>query len=142
MMEIEATPRSAVQASAGGPAKVVLLAADRLLLGALRETVEAVDGVELAGAFTSTHQLGDRAMWKHADWQLAFVDFALHRGSPSEAVTHLLAQPHPGEVVALGVSRWPEMQQACASIGVQRILDRGNLQAFRGFLQEYVQHAP
>jgi hypothetical protein len=78
-------------------------------------------------------------MWKHVDWQLAFIDFAL-RGSPAEAVASLLAQPRPGEVVALGAARWPEMQEACATMGIHRILDRGNLMAFRGFLQEWLQH--
>jgi DNA-binding NarL/FixJ family response regulator len=123
----------------GGPAKVVVLA-DRLLLGAVRETLEAVEGVQVVGAFTSSNDFIDWLMWKRAEWQLAFVDFALRAGSPAEAVASLLAQPRPGEVVALGAARWPEMQQACAAMGIHRILDRGNVAQLRAFLQEWLQH--
>jgi DNA-binding NarL/FixJ family response regulator len=138
-MQTEATPSSLEHVRIGGPAKVVLLI-DRQLLAGMRETLETVEGVQLVGAFSSANELVDWVMWKHADWQLAFVDFALRGGSPADAVASLLAQPGPGEVVALGASRWPEMQEACATMGIQRILDRGNLMAFRGFLQEWLQH--
>jgi hypothetical protein len=120
----------------GGPAKVVVLA-DRLLLGAVRETLEAM-GVQVVGAFTSSNDFIDWMMWKRAEWQLAFVDFALRAGSPAEAVANLLSQPKPGEVVALGAARWPEMQQACAAMGIHRILDRGNVAQLRDFLQDWL----
>jgi DNA-binding NarL/FixJ family response regulator len=138
-MQTEATPLSQEYLRVGGPAKVVLLA-DRLLLPTMREVIEAVDGVQLVGAFTSTNDLVDWAMWKHVDWQLAFVDFALRTGNPAEAVNTLLAQPRPGEVIALGAARWPEMQQACSAMGIHRILDRGHLPSFRNFLQEWLVH--
>lgn len=123
----------------GGPAKVVLMA-DRPLLAAMRETLEAVRGVQVAGAFSSSNELVDWVVWKRGEWQLAFIDFALPGSNPAEAATNLLAQPLSGEVVALGAARWPEMQQACAAMGIHRVLDRGNLAHLRGFLQEWLQH--
>lgn len=123
----------------GGPARIVLLA-DRLLLATLRESVEAIDGVQLVGGFQRAEDLVDWATWKRVDWDLAFVDFALSAGSPAEATATLLSQPRPGEVVALGASRWPEMQQACSAMGIHRILDRGNLAQLRAFVEQWIRH--
>lgn len=123
----------------GGPARIVLLA-DRLLLGPMRETVQAMEGVQLVGAFERGDDLVDWAMWKRVDWDVAFVDFALRSGSPAGAAASLLSQARPGEVVALGASRWPEMQQACSTMGIHRILDRGNLSQLRGYMEQWIRH--
>lgn len=120
----------------GEPANVILVA-EPALLQLMREAVEATQDVKLAAAFHTAEELTQWLEGARRDWDLAFVDFALRRGRPATVVESLLADPAAGEVVALGECRWPEMQEACAAMGVHRLINRGDLKALRGCLEEW-----
>lgn len=121
----------------GAPTQVLLLA-EPPLLRALNELCTNIAGVSVAGAFASVNELADWLVWKRADWQVAFVDFALRNGRPTDAIASLLGQDHPGQVVALGPLQLPEMHEACAAIGVRHLLHRGDLAALRRFLDDWL----
>lgn len=118
----------------GSAAEVLLLVESAALRKAMAEVVEAMPHARLAGAFERTEQVMDWATWDGGSCHLAFVDFAMRAGSPSQVVTFLLSQDRPGTVVLLGDARWAQMQQACEVLGAARVIDRGDVAAFRDFL--------
>jgi hypothetical protein len=66
------------------------------------------------------------------------VDLNLKDGGTQPLVQRLLSQTRPGTVVALGAHLWQEIRQDCARMGVYHLLEKGDLVAFRGYLEEQV----
>lgn len=132
------TPVEAPQLLRVGAPTQVLLLAEPALLHALNELCTNIAGVTVAGAFSSVNELADWLVWKRADWQVAFVDFALRNGRPTEAIGSLFAQEQPGQVVALGPVQLPEMHEACAAVGIRHLVNRGDLAAARRFLEDWL----
>jgi hypothetical protein len=55
-----------------------------------------------------------------------------------EVITRLLEEPRPGSIVALADHLWREIRAECAAMGIYHLLEKGDLIAFRGFLEEQV----
>jgi DNA-binding NarL/FixJ family response regulator len=122
----------------GGPLGVVLVVDTAPLLLRMREVVQGMPQLRLAGAFRTEEQLLEWAMWDRQGFHLAFVDMGLAEGRWTDVVRKLQAQPRPGRVVALGAHLWKEVREECATHGVYDLLEKGDLAAFRGFLEEEV----
>jgi len=120
----------------GGPQRVLLVADPPALRLRMSEVVRALEGLELAGAVSTSADLVDWTVWDRAGWHFAFVDLDLPDGGAKEIVQRLLAQPRPGTVVALGAHLWKEIRQECAAMGVYHLLEKGDLIAFQGFLED------
>jgi DNA-binding NarL/FixJ family response regulator len=120
----------------GGPQRVLLVVDPPALLARMEAVVSALANLELAGSFSSTADLVDWTVWDRGGWHFAFVDLNLSDGGAQEVVQRLLSQPRPGTVVALGAHLWQEIRAQCAQIGVYHLLEKGDLIAFQGFLEE------
>lgn len=122
----------------GGPQRVLLLVDPPALLMRMADIVRSMPGLELAGMFGSAQDAVEWTVWEKAHWHFAFVDLSLPEGGAQDVVRRLLSQPRPGTVVALGAHLWKEIRQECAQRGVYHLLEKGDVIAFRGFLEEQV----
>ena len=122
----------------GGPQRVLLLVDPPALLGRMADVVRSIPGLEVAGLFATAQEAIDWMVWEKGHWHFAFVDLNLPDGGTQDAVRRLLSQPRPGTVVALGAHLWKEIRQECAQMGVYHLLEKGDVIAFRGFLEEQV----
>lgn len=122
----------------GGPQRVLLVANPRPLLAHMVEVVASIQGLQLAGSFDSAEAAMDWIVWDRGGWHLAFVDITLPDGAGQDLVRRLMSQPRPGTVVALGAHLWREIREECAKMGVYQLLEKGDLIAFRGVLEERV----
>jgi DNA-binding NarL/FixJ family response regulator len=120
----------------GAAQRVLILADPPPLLARMTEVVKALPGLQLAGAFSTTADLVDWTVWDRGGWHYAFVDLGLPDNGTKEVVQRLLSQPRPGTVVALGAHLWREIRSECAKMGVYHLLEKGDLIAFQGFLEE------
>jgi DNA-binding NarL/FixJ family response regulator len=121
---------------AGGPLAVVLVVDSAPLLLRMKEMVQSVAGLRLAGAFTDGAQAIDWLLWDRQGFHLAFVDLGLTQGSWQEVVARLHDQERAGTVVALGDHLWREVRERCAAHGIHHLLEKGDLVAFRSFLED------
>jgi DNA-binding NarL/FixJ family response regulator len=121
----------------GGPLGVLLVTESAPLLLRMAEVVRSIPGLRLAGSFSSVAQAVDWLVWDRAGWHIAVVDLSLQKPG-EELVQRLLSQPRPGTVVALGEHLWREIREKCAELGVHELLEKGDIAAFRGYLESRV----
>lgn len=121
----------------GGPCKVLLVIDNAQLLLHMTEVVRQTEGAQLAGAFTTAPEAIDWVVWDRQPWHVAFVDLGLQRGTGEEVIGALLQQPSPGTVVAVGDHLWREVRERCAAMGVQHLIEKGDLISFRGVVEEW-----
>jgi hypothetical protein len=136
-MESIRGPAKSQRVKVGGPLGVLLVVESAPLLLRMAEVVRGIEGLRLAGSFTSVAQAIDWLVWDRAGWHMAFIDLALQQPG-EELVQRLLAQPRPGTVVALGGHLWREIREKCAALGVYDLLEKGDIAAFRGYLESRV----
>jgi len=122
----------------GGPQRVLLLADPPALALRMAEIVRSFPALELAGMFSTAQDLIEWTVWERGTWHFAFVDLGLPEDGAADVVRRLLSQPKPGTVVALGAHLWKETREVCAQMGVYHLLEKGDVVAFRGFLEEQV----
>lgn len=122
----------------GSAVNVLLLVDSPPVLRGMQDVIASMRHVRVAGAFARADDLVDALTWKGGGWQVAFIDFALRAGNPAEAIKFLLSQEKPGAVVVLGDPRWQLLRNTCLNLGACRVLERGDLNGFRAFLQEWV----
>jgi DNA-binding NarL/FixJ family response regulator len=127
-----------VRIKLGGPQRVLLVAHPKPLLAHMIEVVGSIPGLQLAGSFDEAEAAIDWTVWDRGGWHLAFVDLSLPSGAGRDLIRRLLAAPRPGTVVALGPHLWKEIREECAQMGVYTLLEKGDLIAFRGVLEERV----
>ena len=121
----------------GGPLGVLLVTETAPLLLRMAEVVRSIPGLRLAGTFSSVAQAVDWLVWDRTGWHIAVVDLALKQPG-EELVQRLLSQPRPGTVVALGEHLWREVRAKCDAMGVHHLLEKGDIAAFRGYLEARV----
>ncbi|NML46958.1 response regulator transcription factor [Ramlibacter sp. G-1-2-2] len=127
---------SPVRMKLGGPQRVLLLAHPQALLAHMTEVVGSIEGLQLAGAFDNAEALVDWTVWDRSGWHVAFVDLTLPGDASRDVIRRLFAQPRPGTVVALSAHLWKEIREDCARMGVYQLIEKGDLVAFRGVLEE------
>lgn len=123
---------------AGGPLAVLLVVDSAPLLLRIKDIVQSMPGLRLAGAFTDGAQAIDWVLWDRQGFHLAFVDLGLKQGTWQEVVARLHEQERAGTVVALGDHLWREVRELCAKHGIHHLLEKGDLIALRGFLEQQV----
>jgi DNA-binding NarL/FixJ family response regulator len=122
-----------------GAAQRVLLVVDpQALTDRMADIVKSIHGVEFVGGFATADDAMEWTVWDRGGWHYAFVDLNLKDGGARELVQRLLSQPKPGTVVALGAHLWKEIREECRQMGVYHLLEKGDLVAFRGFLEDLV----
>lgn len=122
----------------GGPLRVVLVAQPTSLLLRMAEVVKSLPELQLAGVFGTAQDAIDWHVWDREGYHLAFVDLGLQEGDSDAAVQRLLSQRRAGVVVALVDHLWQEVRARCAAMGVYHVLEKGDVVAFRSFLQDRV----
>ena len=122
----------------GGPQRVLVVVDPPALTQRMAEVIESFPGLQLAGAFSTAEDAMEWTVWDRGGWHFAFVDLNLKDGGSRELVQRLLSQPRPGTVVAIGAHLWKEIRQECAQMGVYHLLEKGDIVAYRGFLEEQV----
>jgi DNA-binding NarL/FixJ family response regulator len=118
--------------------RVLLVLDNAHLLLRLGEVVRSIPGLQLAGAFTNVQSVVDWTVWERTGWHLAFIDLGLKDGGTTQVVQRLLEDPTPGRLVALGDHLWRETRAECAAMGIHELLEKGDVIAFRGFLEQQV----
>ena len=138
---MEATKASAKtqRVKVGGPLGVLLVMDSPPLLLRMADVARSLEGVRLLGTFGSLAQVVDWIVWNHAPWHYAFVDLGLPQGASEELVERLLSQPRAGHVVAIGDHLWREVRDQCTAMGVTDLLEKGDVIAFRSFLEAKLQ---
>lgn len=119
----------------GGPQRVLLAVDPPSLLLRMTEVVRSIEGLEFAGGFNNGLDAIEWLLWERKGWHFAFVDLGMQGGN-QELVQRLQAQPRPGTIVALVPHVWEEIRANCARMGIHRILEKGDIIAFRGFLEQ------
>lgn len=122
----------------GGPLRVLLVVEPPALAQRMAEVIASLPGLHLAGAFSTAQDATEWTVWDREGWHFAFVDLDLKDGGTQLLVQRLLSAPRPGSVVALGAHLWQEIREDCARMGVGHLLEKGDLIAFRGFLEARV----
>ena len=125
-----------VRIKLGGPQRVLLVAHPQPLLAHMVEVVHSIEGLQLAGAFHDVEDALGWIVWDRGGWHLGFVDLALPGEASPDLIRRLLAQRRPGTVVALAAHLWRETREECARMGVHQLLEKGDLIAFRSFLEQ------
>ena len=120
----------------GAAQRVLVLVDPPPLLKRMTDVVTAMPTLQLAGAFSTSADLVDWTVWDRGGWHFAFIDLSLPDNGSKEIIERLLAQPRPGTIVALGPHLWKETRAQCAQMGVYHLLEKGDLIAFQGFLEE------
>ena len=137
-METIKSPAKSQRVTVGGPLAVLLVIDAPPLLLRMAEIVRDIEGLRLAGSFATVAQAVDWLGWDRGGWHLAFVDLGLGT-SAEELVQRLLSQPRPGTVVAVGEHLWREVREKCGALGIADLLEKGDVVAFRGYLETRVQ---
>ncbi len=121
----------------GGPLGVLLVMDSQPLLLRMAEVVRSMEGegLRLLGQFGTVAQVVDWQVWNRKPWHYAFVDLGLPDGASEELIARLLSQASPGHVVAIGDHLWREVRAKCAAMGVTDLLEKGDVIAFRGYLE-------
>jgi hypothetical protein len=122
----------------GGPLRVLLVVDSAHLLLRLSEVVRSFPGLRLVGAFTTTDDAIDWMVWDPQGCHFAFVDLGLRRGKAEDVVRRVQQQERAGTVIALGDHLWREVRESCATMGIFQLLEKGDVLAFRSFLEEKV----
>ncbi|MBC5783939.1 hypothetical protein H8N03_13365 [Ramlibacter sp. USB13] len=122
----------------GAPQRVLVLVDPPALTLRMADVVRSIPGLQLAGFFHNATDAIEWTVWDRGGWHYAFVDLALPEKASQDVISRLLSQPKPGTVVALGPHLWKEIRQECATMGVYHLLEKGDIVAFRGFLEELV----
>jgi DNA-binding NarL/FixJ family response regulator len=122
----------------GGPQRVLLVVDPPALAERMAQLIASLPELRLAGAFSTAQDATEWTVWDREGWHFAFVDLNLKDGGTQPLVQRLLSQTRPGTVVALGAHLWQEIRQDCARMGVYHLLEKGDLVAFRGYLEEQV----
>ena len=135
MQSPSGTPKSE-RLKAGSPLRVVLAVDPPSLLLRMVQEVKAMPGLHLAGAFSDAQAAIDWQVWDREGYHLAFVDLGLPQDGSRAVVQRLLSQRRAGTVVALGDHLWQEVRDRFAAVGVYQLLEKGDVVAFRSFLQE------
>jgi len=131
-------PAKSQRLKVGGPLGVLLVIETPSLLLRMADVVRSVEGLRLVGSFSGVAQAVDWLVWDRAGWHFAFVDLALG-ASGDELVHRLLSQPRPGTVVAVTDHLWREVREKCRALGVVELLEKGDVIAFRGYLEAKAQ---
>jgi hypothetical protein len=74
-------------------------------------------------------------VWGRQPWHYAFVDLALAEAGGEALAQRLLAQGGGGRVVAVVDHLWREVRQKCAALGITDLLEKGDVIAFRSYLE-------
>ena len=122
----------------GGRLRVLLVVDNAQLLLRLSEVVRSFPGLQVAGAFTTPQDVVDWTVWERSGWHIAFIDLALKQDGARQVVCRLLEDPRPGRLVALSDHLWRETRAECAAMGMHELLEKGDVIAFRGFLEQQV----
>jgi hypothetical protein len=137
-METIKGPAKSQRLKIGGPLGVLLVIETPSLLMRMADVVRGIEGLQLVGSFAGVAQAVDWLVWDRAGWHLAFVDLALG-ASGDELVQRLMALPRPGTVVAVGDHLWREVREKCRAMGIYDLLEKGDVIAFRSYLEARVQ---
>lgn len=121
--------------SAGAPLAVLLVVDSAPLLLRMKDIVQSTPGLRLAAAFTDGAQAIDWLLWDRQGFHLAFVDLGLQQGNWQELAARLNAQARAGTLVALGDHLWRETRELCKAHGIPHLLEKGDVVAFRDFLE-------
>jgi DNA-binding NarL/FixJ family response regulator len=120
----------------GGPVRVLLVVDNAQLLLRMSEVARSFPGLSLVGAFTTGTDAVDWMVWDRQGCHLAFVDLGLRNDGANQVIARLAQEGRVGTVVAIGDHLWREIREKCAAMGVYHLLEKGDLIAFRGFLEE------
>jgi DNA-binding NarL/FixJ family response regulator len=131
-----ATPKQRLKV--GGPLRVLLVVENAPLLMRMAEVVRSVEGLSLVGAFAHSAEAIDWMVWDRHGCHLAFVDLGLKDGGAQIVIERVMTEARVGTVVAIGDHLWKETRKQCADMGVYHLLEKGDIIAFRGFLEEQV----
>jgi hypothetical protein len=137
-MDPPSAPAKPQRSRLGGPQRALLVVDPPALLLRMMGIVRSVAGLQLAGGFQKASDAIDWTVWNSDGWHLAFVDLDLPGSASKDLIQRLLSQPRPGTVVALGAHLWQEIRQECAQMGVYHLLEKGDIVAFRSFLEDQV----
>jgi hypothetical protein len=113
--------------------RVLLLAAPPSMLLPMADVVRSIAGLQLAGSFAQVLDLVDWAMWDRDGWHFAYVDLALP--GVADAVRRLQASRRPGVVIGLVDHMWQEVRDKAAALGVNHIVEKGDLIGLRDDLE-------
>ncbi|MEJ8836455.1 response regulator [Ramlibacter sp. AN1133] len=130
-------PAKSQRQRVGGPLGVLLVIDTPSLLMRMADVARDIEGLRVVGTFSSAAQAVDWLVFDRAGWHLAFVDLGLGE-SGDELVQRLQSQPRPGVVVAVGDHLWREVREKCRAMGVHDLLEKGDVIAFRGYLESKV----
>lgn len=122
----------------GGPLRVLLVVESAPLLLRMSEMVRSTEGLTLVGTHRLAADAIDWLVWDRQGCHLAFVDLALKDDGATAVIERVMAEARVGTVVALGDHLWREIREKCAAMGVSHLLEKGDLVAFRGFLEAQV----
>ena len=117
----------------GTSLQVVLVASPPALLQRMSDVVGGIEGTLLAAAFATPADAVDWIVWKRPAWHLAYIDMTLP--GADDVVSSLQGSPHAGTVVGVCAHLWREERERCSAIGVQHIVEKGDLIAFQGELE-------
>ena len=117
----------------GSSVQVVLVAAPRTLLQRMSAMVGTIEGTVLAGAFEAAADAIDWLVWKRPVWHVAYVDMTLP--GADDVVLSLQGSRHGGTIVGVCAHLWHEERERCSAIGVQDIVEKGDLLAFQDELE-------
>ena len=117
----------------GSSLQVVLVASPPALLERMSAVVGFIEGTVLAAAFATPADAIDWIVWKRRVWHLAYIDMTLP--GADDVVRSLQGSPHGGTIVGVVAHLWREERERCNAMGVQHIVEKGDLIAFQGELE-------
>jgi DNA-binding NarL/FixJ family response regulator len=122
----------------GGPLRVLLVVENAPLRMRMAEIVRSVEGLTLVGSYATTADAIDWMVWDRQGCHLAFVDLGLQGDGARAVVERVMTEARVGTVVAIGDHLWREVRSQCAEMGVFHLLEKGDIVAFRSFLEDQV----
>jgi len=122
----------------GGPLRVLLVMDNAPLLMRMAEVVRSIEGVTLVGSYADATDAIDWMVWDRQGCHLAFVDLGLKDDGAKVVVERIMTEARVATVVALGDHLWREIRAQCSAMGIAHLLEKGDIIAFRSFLEEQV----
>ena len=122
----------------GGPLRVLLVIDNAPLLLRMADVVRSVEGMTLVGSFASATDAIDWMVWDRQGCHLAVVDLGLKQDGAKVVVDRIMTEARVATVVAIGDHLWREIRAQCSAMGIAHLLEKGDIIAFRSFLEEQV----
>ena len=119
----------------GGPFQVLLLASSTQLRDTLCAIVQERPDAQVIGRFETVAELLEWLAWTHYRWDHAFVDLELFAGTGEAILRQLVTRRDAGRVVALTDDATPATRERCAALGMDDVLDKRDLAAFRDYVE-------